>query len=130
MDRELSERNKKDYIQIIMQERPYLYREIKQLQTLTEEQLKLVAIIVMRLRKKARAEKENTKCGKCEKLNKAMAIYEGFKWGAGQGNSFKMGYDEKTKEILIPEEMLLYFIKMANPCQPDRRIRLIKEIPE
>lgn len=57
----------------------------------------------------------NTECKQCRKLNVAMMMYEGFRWG----------FDEDTETILVSEEMLMYFVQLANPGQPIHRIRLI-----
>lgn len=88
------------------------------LSRLSQKELEIIDNIVEKARRK--------KCKRCRELNKAMEMYEGFRW---QGYSdYSMYYDKKTNEIVIPEEMLMYFIKLANPEQPERRIRLVKLI--
>lgn len=88
------------------------------LSRLSQKELEIIDNIVEKARRK--------KCKRCRELNKAMEMYEGFRW---QGYSdYSMYYDRETEEIVIPEEMLMYFIKLANPEQPERRIRLVKLI--
>lgn len=88
------------------------------LSRLSQKELEIIDNIVEKARRK--------KCKRCRELNKAMEMYEGFRW---QGYSdYSMYYDRETNEIVIPEEMLMYFIKLANPEQPERRIRLVKLI--
>lgn len=88
------------------------------LSRLSQKELEIIDNIVEKARRK--------KCKRCRELNKAMEMYEGFRW---QGYSdYSMYYDRKTNEIVIPEEMLMYFIKLANPEQPERKIRLVKLI--
>lgn len=88
------------------------------LSRLSQKELEIIDNIVEKARRK--------KCKRCRELNKAMEMYEGFRW---QGYSdYSMYYDKKTNEIVIPEEMLMYFIKLANPEQPERKIRLVKLI--
>lgn len=90
------------------------------LSRLSQEELEIIDNIVEKARRK--------KCKRCRELNKAMEMYEGFRW---QGYSdYSMYYDRKTNEIVIPEEMLMYFIKLANPEQPERKIRLVKLIKD
>ena len=38
---------------------------------------------------------------------------------------FRLDFDSKTEEIIIPEEMLMTFIEMVNPGQAKHRIRLV-----
>ena len=84
----------------------------------SQKELEIIDNIVEKARRK--------KCKRCRELNKAMEMYEGFRW---QGYSdYSMYYDRETNEIVIPEEMLMYFIKLANPEQPERKIRLVKLI--
>lgn len=88
------------------------------LSRLSQKELEIIDNIVEKARRK--------KCKRCRELNKAMEMYEGFRW---QGYSdYSMYYDRETEEIVIPEEMLMYFIKLANPEQPERKIRLVKLI--
>ena len=88
------------------------------LSRLSRKELEIIDNIVEKARRK--------KCKRCRELNKAMEMYEGFRW---QGYSdYSMYYDRETNEIVIPEEMLMYFIKLANPEQPERKIRLVKLI--
>lgn len=88
------------------------------LSRLSQKELEIIDNIVEKARRK--------KCKRCRELNKAMEMYEGFRW---QGYSdYSMYYDRETNEIVIPEEMLMYFIKLANPEQPERKIRLVKLI--
>nr|DAM32989.1 MAG TPA: hypothetical protein [Caudoviricetes sp.] len=88
------------------------------LSRLSQKELEIIDDIVEKARRK--------KCKRCRELNKAMEMYEGFRW---QGYSdYSMYYDRETNEIVIPEEMLMYFVKLANPEQPERRIRLVKLI--
>lgn len=90
------------------------------LSRLSQKELEIIDNIVEKARRK--------KCKRCRELNKAMEMYEGFRW---QGYSdYSMYYDRETEEIVIPEEMLMYFIKLANPEQPERRIRLVKLIKD
>ena len=90
------------------------------LSRLSQKELEIIDNIVEKARRK--------KCKRCRELNKAMEMYEGFRW---QGYSdYSMYYDRKTNEIVIPEEMLMYFIKLANPEQPERKIRLVKLIKD
>ena len=90
------------------------------LSRLSRKELEIIDNIVEKARRK--------KCKRCRELNKAMEMYEGFRW---QGYSdYSMYYDRETNEIVIPEEMLMYFIKLANPEQPERKIRLVKLIKD
>jgi len=90
------------------------------LSRLSQKELEIIDNIVEKARRK--------KCKRCRELNKAMEMYEGFRW---QGYSdYSMYYDRETNEIVIPEEMLMYFIKLANPEQPERKIRLVKLIKD
>lgn len=90
------------------------------LSRLSQKELEIIDDIVEKARRK--------KCKRCRELNKAMEMYEGFRW---QGYSdYSMYYDRETEEIVIPEEMLMYFIKLANPEQPERKIRLVKLIKD
>lgn len=90
------------------------------LSRLSQKELEIIDSIVEKARRK--------KCKRCRELNKAMEMYEGFRW---QGYSdYSMYYDRETEEIVIPEEMLMYFIKLANPEQPERKIRLVKLIKD
>ncbi len=90
------------------------------LSRLSQKELEIIDNIVEKARRK--------KCKRCRELNKAMEMYEGFRW---QGYSdYSMYYDRETEEIVIPEEMLMYFIKLANPEQPERKIRLVKLIKD
>lgn len=69
----------------------------------------------------------NTECKQCRKLNAAMMMYEGFRWKFPEDNQlpWPLGFDEDTETILVSEEMLMYFVQLANPGQPIRKIRLI-----
>lgn len=69
----------------------------------------------------------NTECKQCRKLNVAMMMYEGFRWKFQEDNQlpWPLGFDEDTETILVSEEMLMYFVQLANPGQPIHRIRLI-----
>lgn len=90
------------------------------LSRLSQKELEIIDNIIEKARRK--------KCKRCRELNKAMEMYEGFRW---QGYSdYSMYYDRETEEIVIPEEMLMYFIKLANPEQPERKIRLVKLIKD
>ena len=90
------------------------------LSRLSQKELEIIDNIVEKARRKKRK--------RCRELNKAMEMYEGFRW---QGYSdYSMYYDRETEEIVIPEEMLMYFIKLANPEQPERKIRLVKLIKD
>lgn len=90
------------------------------LSRLSQKELEVIDRIVEKARRR--------KCKRCRELNKAMEMYEGFRW---RGYSdYSLGYDKETKEIVVPEEMLMYFIKLANPEQPERRIRLVKLIDD
>ena len=66
------------------------------------------------------------KCKNCQKLNAGMVMYNGFEWKYEEDGHlpFHMGFDRETETILIPEEMLMYFIQLANPGQPKHRIQL------
>ena len=65
------------------------------------------------------------KCEECkeqQKYNKAVEVFNSFNWGyAGT-----IRFDKETKEILVSEKELMRIIKLANPAQDDRRIRLVK----
>lgn len=63
-----------------------------------------------------KGEKQN-----CE-LCKAKEIYESLKW---ENIDNCIGFDKETEEITIDEESLMRFIQLANPVQPDRKIKLI-----
>lgn len=64
------------------------------------------------------------------KINAAMQMYSCFEWGSDRFKPFRLDYDESTKSILVPEEMLMYVIQLANPDQPKRNIKLIKSTHE
>lgn len=66
------------------------------------------------------------KCKNCQKLNAGMVMYNGFEWKYEEDGHlpFHMGFDRETETILVPEEMLMYFIQLANPGQPKHRIQL------
>lgn len=64
------------------------------------------------------------------KINAAMQMYSCFEWGPDRFKPFRLDYDESTKSILVPEEMLMYVIQLANPDQPKRNIKLIKSTQE
>ena len=69
----------------------------------------------------------NTECKRCRKLNVAMMMYDGFRWKFQEDTQlpWPLGFDEDTETILISEEMLMYFVQLANPGQPINKIRLI-----
>lgn len=66
------------------------------------------------------------RCEKCKELNKGIEMVQGFTWNGSMNMYLK--YDEKTKTILIAEEMLMHFIQLANPLQPTRKIELFSLI--
>lgn len=63
-------------------------------------------------------------CSECNKHNKAMEIYNHIQWREDEHNLF-MKFDKEAGEILINEDLLMHFIKMANPTQQVRKLRLV-----
>lgn len=80
-------------------------------------------------------ENVGNKCKECKVMDCAMRVMKTlqFAWSNGnvgigdEPNKFRsaLKYDKNTNEILIDEEMLMDAIKLANPGQKSRRIRLI-----
>lgn len=93
------------------------------LKSMTLSQLRMVNRMIEEVRKKSTYMK---KCKSCQKLNAGMVMYTGFEWKYEEDEHlpFHMGFDRETETILIPEDMLMYFIQLANPGQPRHRIRL------
>lgn len=65
------------------------------------------------------------RCSECEKLNKGIEIHEMFNWGNCDINK-AITFDKENDEIVVFEELLMYVIKMVNPMQADKRIRIEK----
>ena len=93
---------------------------------MTLDQLKEVTKIVEELRKRG----TTGVCERCPKINVAMRMYSCFEWGPDLFKPFRLDYDKSTRSILVPEEMLMHFIQLANPDQPKRNIKLIKNTHE
>ncbi|RHP85303.1 hypothetical protein [Roseburia sp. AM59-24XD] len=89
---------------------------------MTLDELKEVTEIIEELRKRG----TTGVCERCLKMNAAMRMYNCFEWGPDLFKPFRLEYDESTRSILVPEEMLMHFIQLANPDQPKRNIKLIK----
>ena len=86
---------------------PYDLERSGVLKSMTLSQLRIVDRMLEEVQKKSTY---MMKCKNCQKLNAGMVMYNGF--------------DRETETILIPEEMLMYFIQLANPGQPKHRIQL------
>lgn len=101
----------------------FSYRK-KILKTMSLKQLRVVNEIAKNI---TYQNTSNTECKQCRKLNVAMMMYEGFRWKFQEDNQlpWPLGFDEDTETILISEEMLMYFVQLANPGQPIHKIRLI-----
>lgn len=65
------------------------------------------------------------KCSECEKYNKGVEIHKMFDWGTCNIDKV-ITFDKKNDEIVVFEEWLMYLIKMVNPMQSDKRIRIEK----
>ncbi|MBS6486366.1 hypothetical protein [Veillonella sp.] len=63
------------------------------------------------------------RCGECEKYNKGIEIHEMFNWKNCSINK-AIAFDEENDEIVVFEEFLMYIIKMVNPIQTDKKIRI------
>lgn len=66
--------------------------------------------------------KKHNKC--CCDMCKAKEIMDGLKWE----NRIGIGFDDDEKEILVEEDLLMHYIQLANPIQPKRKIRLVKNL--
>lgn len=62
-------------------------------------------------------------CSKCEKYNKGIEIYQMFDWNNCAINK-AIAFDRENNEIVVFQEFLMYIIKMVNPMQKDRNIRI------
>lgn len=92
------------------------------LKTMTIDQLKEVTKIVEEIRKRG----TTGECKNCHKMNAAMRIYSYFEWSPINETPFTLGFDPKTNTIMVSEEMLMYFVQLANPGQQKREIKLFK----
>lgn len=82
-----------------------------------------------------KTENDGKKCRECKVMDCAMRVMKTLQFTRSNGNvgigdksnKFRsaLKYNENTNEILIDEEMLMDAIKLANPGQKSRRIRLI-----
>ena len=69
-----------------------------------------------------------TQCSECEKYNIGIQIFKAFAWGPQRGFLLRlMSYDKQSDTILINEKALMRLIRLVNPGQEDRAIRLISE---
>lgn len=105
---------------------PYNLERITILETMTLNQLQAVYDIVEEMELQSTS---SQKCRTCRKMNIGTILYEGFRWKYGYDQQllppFRLDFDSKTEEIIIPEEMLMTFIEMVNPGQVQHRIRLV-----
>lgn len=60
-------------------------------------------------------------CKDCEKLNKAIDVYDQFSWQSVGTICF----NKDTQEILVNEDQLMRIIQLVNPLQKKRPIRLV-----
>lgn len=101
-------------------------KRITILKSMTLEQLQAVYDIVEEMELQSTS---SQKCRTCRKMNIGTILYEGFRWKIVDDQHllppFRLDFDIKTEEIIIPEEMLMSFIEMVNPGQPKHRIRLV-----
>lgn len=65
------------------------------------------------------------KCSECSKFNKGVSIYEMFNWASDNFDK-AIAFDKENDEIVVFEEFLMYIIKMVNPIQADKKIRIEK----
>lgn len=102
---------------------PYDLERSGVLKSMTLSQLRIVDRMIEEVQKKSTY---MMKCKNCQKLNAGMVMYNGFEWKYAEDEHlpFRMGFDRETETILVPEEMLMYFIQLANPGQPKHRIQL------
>lgn len=114
------------YVEKIDCTAPWDIRRKEILKKMTLDELKEVTEIIEELRKRG----TNGVCERCLKMNAAMRMYNCFEWGPDLFKPFRLDYDESTRSILVPEEMLMHFIQLANPDQPKRNIKLIKSTYE
>ncbi|SNR95637.1 hypothetical protein SAMN05446037_100276 [Anaerovirgula multivorans] len=61
------------------------------------------------------------RCSECEKFNIGIQIYNSFSWASPDK---VIGFDKETNEITINEKQLMNIVRMVNPYQADRKIRL------
>lgn len=101
-------------------------KRITILKSMTLEQLQAVYDIVEEMELQSTS---SQKCRTCRKMNIGTILYEGFRWKIVDDqhlpSPFRLDFDSKTEEIIIPEEMLMTFIEMVNPGQAKHRIRLV-----
>lgn len=101
-------------------------KRITILKSMTLKQLQAVYDIVEEMELQSTS---SQKCRTCRKMNIGTILYEGFRWKHGDDqhlpSPFRLDFDSKTEEIIIPEEMLMTFIEMVNPGQAKHRIRLV-----
>lgn len=101
-------------------------KRITILKSMTLKQLQAVYDIVEEMELQSTS---SQKCRTCRKMNIGTILYEGFRWKHGDDqhlpSPFRLDFDSKTEEIIIPEEMLMTFIEMVNPGQVKHRIRLV-----
>ena len=93
---------------------PYDLERSGVLKSMTLSQLRIVDRMIEEVQKKSTY---MMKCKNCQKLNAGMVMYNGFEWKYAEDEHlpFRMGFDRETETILVPEEMLMYFIQLANP---------------
>lgn len=60
----------------------------------------------------------------CCDMCKAKEVMDGLKWE----NAIAIGFDNDTREILVEEDLLMHYIQLANPLQPKRKIRLVRNL--
>lgn len=63
-----------------------------------------------------------TACADCAKKNIGSRLYDAFAWGSN--GMLLMHYDKERDELLIEQDTLMRLIKMVNPAQKTRTIRL------
>lgn len=65
-------------------------------------------------------------CSECKKFNIAMQLLKGLSWrGSEVQLESILGYDKVTETILVDEKKFLRLIQLANPIQPDKKIKLV-----
>ena len=65
------------------------------------------------------------KCSECPKFNKGVSIHEMFNWASDNFDK-AIAFDKENDEIVVFEEFLMYVIKMVNPIQADKKIKIEK----
>lgn len=100
----------------------------KTLKRMSLKQLKVLEKIIDNLTAQNTSKKE---CRSCRKFNIGMMMYEGFRWKIQEEEltPWQMDFDKDTQTILVPEEMIMYFITLSNPGQPQHRVKLISRYP-